>query len=137
MIFLIHIDTHALAQAFFVDERYTANCSEKVQGTYVLGVYVEARLHELLEWLGVVAGQLGRIAVRDEPEHAHRMELAVRWFAFRQFDRRDAQRPSIGLQKFSPVILRVLGDPELARLRLRVAAVSQLWLIAFLGWKLF
>ena len=43
----------------------------------VLGVLVEAGLHELLELLGEVAGELRRVVLGDEEEHSHGVQVGV------------------------------------------------------------
>ena len=43
----------------------------------ILGVLVQAGLHKLLELLGEVAGQLGRVVLRDEEENPHRVQIRV------------------------------------------------------------
>lgn len=54
---------------------------------------------------GVVAGELGWIVLRDEEENPHRVKLAVGWLALCQLDRRDAQGPDVGLQKFRVLLI--------------------------------
>ena len=47
----------------------------------ILGILVQAGLHKLLELFGEVAGQLGRVVLRDEEENPHRMQVRIWRFA--------------------------------------------------------
>lgn len=67
--------------------------------THVFWVFVEAGFHKLLESLGVVAGELGRVVLGDEEEHTHGVKIRVGWFTFGQLDRCDAQAPDVSLGK--------------------------------------
>ena len=50
-------------------------------GTWpILWVLVQASFHKLLELLGEVARQLGRVVLRDEEENPHRVQVRVRGF---------------------------------------------------------
>ena len=51
-------------------------------GTWpILWVLVQASLNKLLELLGEVAGQLGRVVLGDEEENPHRVKVRVWRFA--------------------------------------------------------
>lgn len=65
--------------------------------TYIFRVLIETRLDELLELFGVIACELGRVVLGNKEENPHRVQLAIRWLALRQLNRRDAQRPNVGL----------------------------------------
>ena len=58
---------------------------------YILGVLVQAEGDKLLEELGVISLQLRRVALGDEEEHSHGMEVCVRGFPMCQLNRCDAQ----------------------------------------------
>lgn len=64
---------------------------------HILRVLVEAGVDKLLELLGVVAGELRRVVLRDEEQHAHGVQVAVGRLALGQLDRRDAQGPDVRL----------------------------------------
>jgi hypothetical protein len=65
-------------------------------GTF-LRVPAQAKLYELLEWLGEVPSKSGRRVLGDQEQHLHRVDVGVRGVTTGQFDRRDSQRPDVCL----------------------------------------
>jgi hypothetical protein len=47
--------------------------------THIFWILVKAGLDKLLELLGEVAGELGRVVLGDEEEDAHRMQVGIGW----------------------------------------------------------
>ena len=70
---------------------------KKNDNTHILGVFIEARVDELLESLGVVASELGGVVLGDEEEHAHGVQVTVGGLPFGQLYCCDAQGPDIRL----------------------------------------
>ena len=66
--------------------------------THVLRVLVQAGGHKLLKEPRVVALQLGGVALRDEEQHSHGVQLRVRRLSRRQLDTSDPQGPDVRLQ---------------------------------------
>ena len=69
-----------------------------LKGAYILWIFVKTECHELLEELGEVALELRGVALRDEKEDSHGVEVSVGWFPLGQLDGRDAQGPDISLK---------------------------------------
>ena len=65
--------------------------------THIFRILVKTGLDELLECLGIVAGELRRVVFWNEEENPHGVQLRVGWFPFGQLDGRDAQAPDVGL----------------------------------------
>ena len=65
--------------------------------TDIIWVLVEADLHKLLEGLGKVPRQLGRVVLGDQEQHAHGVKVRVWRLAFGKLYCCDAQTPDVRL----------------------------------------
>ena len=65
--------------------------------THIVGVFVEANLHKLLEGLGEAARQLGWVVLGNEEQHAHGVKVRVGRLALRKLYCCDAQTPDVRL----------------------------------------
>lgn len=66
--------------------------------TYIFGVFVETEGYKLFEGLGVVSLQVWWVALGDQEEHSHWVEVGMRGFPLSQLNGRDTQRPNISLR---------------------------------------
>ncbi len=70
---------------------------ECMHSTNIDRILIEAESHKFLEEFRKVSLQLRRVALGDQEQHSHGMEVGMGWFSMCQLNGSDTQRPNVSL----------------------------------------